>query len=496
MTRYVEALERFREELDSLNVYPVPDGDTGTNLLQTVQAVVRALDRSAESGGEEASVARTIARASLMGARGNSGVILSQTLRGLCEGIPAGGADGNDVASALRSAATASRRAVDEPREGTVLTVLDDAAEAATASAARGGDAGDVLAGALEAARESLARTVNEVPELRAAGVVDAGGKGAVLLLDALHAQVSGGEPTEQRGSLGPVGVHGTTSTPPALEFAWEVQALVEAPAAAVTGLRSSLVELGGSLAVVGGDGLFNVHVHTDRPDDAVARIREASAPLELSVVSLANRVAACGMGGARAVQAGLPLCAMVAVAAGAGLAAAFRSLGATVVAGDPGTPPSLAEIRAAMSPAPGRSVLVLVPDDAALLSVVRDACASAARPSTVVAVDSAPSGLSAATAFHPEASLEENERVMRAAAVRCRAEPSASRDPRDLLAVAERLCGLVPAAELLTLVAGEGITSDDAAAAAGVLRAGLPDLEVQVVLGDQPGVAYVLGVE
>jgi len=503
MTRYADALERFRDELDSLNVYPVPDGDTGTNLLQTVRAVVRALDARAGTPAAEVSIADTIVRASLMGARGNSGVILAQTLRGLCDGISSGGTGtgtgtgtgAGDVAAALAGAAGSARRAVDRPREGTVLTVLDEAARAATTAPASADDPALVLARALEAARESLARTVNELPELRAAGVVDAGGKGAVLLLDALYGAVSGAQPTERPGPLGPVGAKGRGAGAPESGYGFEVQGLVEAPEAAVPGLRTSLGKLGESLAVVGGDGLFNVHVHTDRPDDAVAAIRAAGTALEMSVLSLDEQVSACAGGAARSVQLGLPTCAMVALAAGPGLAAAFRSLGASAVLARPGRAPGTSEIRAAVSLAAGRSVVVL-PNDAALAAAARDACSGAPKPAAVVNTDSAPAGLAAATAFHPDATLETNESVMREAAERCRAGASSSTDVRALVAVAERLRGQVPDAQLLTLIAGESVAEPEAEAAADLLRTHLPDLEVQLVAGGQPGPAYVLGVE
>jgi dihydroxyacetone kinase-like predicted kinase len=386
---------------------------------------------------------------------------------------------------------------VDRPHEGTVLTVLDDAASAAAKASGRGDDAAGVLSAALTAARTSLARTVDELPELKEAGVVDAGGKGAVLLLDALYAEVAGEESTEPPGPRGPVGVvaRSGAAPAPALEFAWEVQALLEASPTKLPALRSSLAELGGSLAVVGGDGLFNVHVHTDRPDDAVGRIRAAGTPVEVSVLSLADQVSACGVGAGlgRGVQAGLPSSAMVAVAAGPGLADAFRSLGAIVVSAGGGDP-TLAELRDAVRAAPGRSILLL-PNNDGLVHLATEACADAARPATVVPAASVPAGLAAATAFHPDASLETNASVMRGAADRCHVASSPS-DPRAVVIVAEGLRRQVPEAQLLTLVAGDAVAEEEVEAALALLRTRLPDLEVQFVAGGQPGPDFVLGME
>src|SRR5439155_13903823 len=196
-----------RDELNSLNVYPVPDGDTGTNMFLTQRSVVEAADRL----GPEASTAelgRAVSEAALMGARGNSGVILAQVLRGLFERLGAVDAAGPaDLAEALGAASEEAYQAVARPMEGTVLTVLSTAAGAAR-DAASGADAAlpPVADAALDAARTALARTREVLPELRAAGVVGAGAKGIVLLFDALASVLGGHQMTEEVGPAGPVG--------------------------------------------------------------------------------------------------------------------------------------------------------------------------------------------------------------------------------------------------------------------------------------------------
>jgi fatty acid kinase len=288
MWLFGDSLRQHRDEINSLNVFPVPDGDTGTNMLLTQEAVERALAGLEDSARLDA-LGRAISRASLLGARGNSGVILSQVLRGLCERLPADGrVTPAELAAALEHASHEADRAVARPADGTVLSVLRDAARSAAEAAPRAADCAALMAAVLDEARESLARTKDVLPELREAGVVDAGGKGLVLLFDALHASLTGRQPSEPVGPSGPVGARApdrSVSSPP--EFAHEVQFLLEAEDDRVAPLRHRLGSLGDSLVVVGGGGLYNVHVHTNAPDEAVQAAREAGRPRDVSVVRL-----------------------------------------------------------------------------------------------------------------------------------------------------------------------------------------------------------------
>ncbi|HJV04282.1 MAG TPA: DAK2 domain-containing protein, partial [Actinomycetota bacterium] len=329
-----EALRAHRDELDSLNVFPVPDGDTGTNLLLTQEAVVDALKEVAAD--DPAAVSEAVTLAALMSARGNSGVILSQILRGLCEGL----SRSDDLASALQAASQRARQAVAEPVEGTMLTVLRDAA-----AAARGvGDGSDGAAQAAEAAlREGLAaleRTRDQLPPLREAGVVDAGGRGVVLLLDSVAAVIRNAPRTVEVGPGGPIGRRSDRAPAPT-RYGYEAMYLLECEEGALSRLRQRLAAIGDSVAVVGAAGLFNVHVHTDDPGGAVEAGLDAGRPREIRIASLDEQVArSCVAREARAVRVpevrgAVPATAevgMVAVAPGPGLADLFRSLGATAV--------------------------------------------------------------------------------------------------------------------------------------------------------------------
>src|SRR5437588_6816953 len=288
MGRFHEALQEHRDELNSLNVYPVPDGDTGTNMLLTQRAVRDEL--AGHDGAKLQDVAAAIARSSLMGARGNSGVIMAQALRGLAAVLGTGnGGDAPAVARALDRAAQEAYRAVARPARGTVLDVLQGAADAASGAAGTSGDLADVTAAALQGARASLARTREEHPELRRAGVVDAGGKGMVLFFDALHSAVTGSERTEPVGPHGPVGASGLGrhDVPADSEFKFEVQYLVDVDEAEIPPLRRGLAGIGDSVVVVGGDGTYKVHVHTNEPNQAVELARAVGTPSSVSVADL-----------------------------------------------------------------------------------------------------------------------------------------------------------------------------------------------------------------
>jgi hypothetical protein len=525
MRIYAEALRAHREEIDSLNVYPVPDGDTGTNLLLTQSAVVAALEETGGDGSAPSDMASTISRASLMGARGNSGVILSQVLRGLVEAMPANGSYGpGDLAEGLEQAAGEAYRAVARPVEGTVLSVLRDAAAEATRASRRpGAGCAGILAAALDQARASLARTPDQLPELERAGVVDAGGKGIVLLLDALLAAVVGKEPSEPIGPLGPVGAANGERRAPGLEFAYEVQFLLEAPDEAIGPLRASLGDLGDSLVVVGGSGLFNVHVHTNQPDGAVEVGRRAGRPRDVHVASLRDRVEECMAGQARAVQVAAEACAMVAIIDGEGLARTFRSLGAVVVTGGPGNNPPVSEILTAIEVAPAGCVFVL-PGHDNVAAAADQAAAAASKEAVVMPTHSVPGALAAATAFNPVRSIEENQRAMKESvaragsgelvpAVRDAHTPAgpvrrgqwlgmvegeavvvAGQAADGAVALVEKLAG--GGAEVVTLVVGAGVAEEERGSVEGALRRSFPGLGIEVLDGGQPRSPFLIGVE
>jgi uncharacterized protein len=524
MLVFADTLREHRDEINSLNVFPVPDGDTGTNLLLTQEAVERALAGVAAEA-TMGSLGQTISRASLLGARGNSGVILSQILRGLCERLPAaGGATAVQLAAALEHASAEADRAVARPADGTMLSVLRDAARAAVVAAARGEHCGAMLAEALKTARESLERTRHILPVLRRAGVVDAGAKGLVLLLDAFHVAITGDPPSEPVGPPGPVGARAQEgSPPPAGELAFEVQYLLEAEDNRVPGFRHRLGEIGDSLVVVGGGGLYNVHVHTNVPGAAVEAALDAGRPREVTIVHLEARPMDCMGGQARAVRVAEQTCALVAVAEGEGLTQTFRSLGGLVVPGGPGANPSVEDLLHAIEAAPAGEVIVL-PNHPNVRPAAERAAGASSKRARVVVTESIPAGIAAAIAFNPMAAVDGNADDMAGAAGACRAGELA-RAARDadtdvgpvrtghwialagdrVVAVGEEP-GIVAAglarsladgdAELLTLVTGSEASPEEVDRVVAAVRRSLPDLDLEVLDGGQPRHPYLMGIE
>lgn len=370
----VDALAEAREEIDALNVYPVPDGDTGTNMYLTVVAARDAVrEAQAQPGAERAAVLAALSRGALLGARGNSGVILSEMLGATVRRIALATADevnAEVIADALRQASAASYAAVGEPVEGTMLTVLRAAADAAAARAAKpGARSSDVLTEAAAAAREALGHTPEQLEVLAQAGVVDAGGRGLSVILDAAETVLTGRRPIPVTAPLGSHAIpvpHVASAGADLCEDgpAYEVMYLLDAPDDVAAGLRTRLGELGDSVVVVGGEGLWNVHVHTDDVGAAIEAGLGIGRPHRIRVTHFAEQIARQE---AQQEAPALPVLAgrqVVAVAAGAGLAALFEEAGAVVVHGGPGRRPSTGELLEAITGCGAREVVVLPNDE------------------------------------------------------------------------------------------------------------------------------------
>jgi DAK2 domain fusion protein YloV len=503
------ALTAARQEIDDLNVYPVPDGDTGTNLQLTMAATDEAVRKAP---ADLAATVAALVNGSLLGARGNSGVILSQLLRGLAEGLtrPAGP---EQLCEALVRSAESAYAAVATPVEGTLLTVARDAA-----AGAAGVDLAGVVRSAREAAAASLARTPELLPALRAAGVVDAGGRGWCVLLEALERVVTGVELAAVPALLVPrprVGL-AVARESGSDAFAYEVQFLLrEATDASVARLKDALGGLGDSLVVVGGDGLFNVHVHVNDVGAAVEAGVEAGRPFQITVTRFADQLSSPSR--TRVV---------VAVASGAGLRQAFGELGAVVVDGGPTAGPSTAELLAAVHTSGAREV-VLLPNDSNVLAVataVADLLRQDGRSAAVVPTRSAVQGLSAASIADADRPFADDIAAMASAAgatrwgevttaVRASRTAAGDCEPGDVLglldgsvvlvghdvdAVAQDLLHrmLEPGGELVTVVVGSCADAEVGTR----LEAWLSDrhrtVEVMVLRGDQPHYPLLLGVE
>jgi uncharacterized protein len=352
-----DALGAAREEIDALNVYPVADGDTGTNMFLTLSAACDALHEA--DPHDRTAALEAFARGALLGARGNSGVILAEMLGAVARRLARQAVEPTAVvvAEALQQAAEASYAAVGIPVEGTILTVCRAASDAAMERVkVTGARTGEVLCAAAAAARDALARTPEQLSVLRDAGVVDAGGRGLSAILDAAETALTGRRPTPVAPRVGsqhtiPSPQPGAPACPDGPAF--EVMYLLDATPDAVTLLRERLAALGESLVITGSEPLWNVHVHVDDAGAAVEAGIEAGRPHRIRVSHLETVAPTPARTGRR----------VVAVAAGAGLRALFEEAGAVVVDGGPGRRPSTGALLEAIRATNAAEVVVL-PND------------------------------------------------------------------------------------------------------------------------------------
>jgi DAK2 domain fusion protein YloV len=529
----LEAVCRAREEIDALNVYPVPDGDTGTNLFLTLEAA-RDMMLERLEGDPPHDLAAGLAaysRGALLGARGNSGVIMSQLIEALLKRVAeAGPGDRSAVvfAEGMARATEAGYAAVGDPAEGTILTVARAACDAATEAArAPRSRLGDVVQAAARAAREALEQTPRQLEVLRDAGVVDAGGRGLCVILDAAETAVTGKRPVTSPASLG---VHAIPV--PLLNDdlradgpAYEVMYLLDAADDEVSELRRRLALLGDSLVVVGGDGLWNVHVHVDDVGAAVEAGIDAGRPHRIRVTHFAEQTERLDAPADQRRAAGRAARAVVVVAAGAGLARLFREAGAGVVPGA-GRRPSTGQVLEAIE-ASGATEVVVLPNDRDSVAVA-EAAAQAARDTgglriAVIPTSAQVQGLAALAVHEPGRSFEDDVLQMTSAARHARSGAvtvAAGRamttggpcEPGDVLGVvegdfvvvgadlaavavdvAERLLG--GGGELLTIVAGAG-GEELAEQLAGHVTSSHPTVDVVVYDGGQERYPLLLGVE
>ncbi|HDH27205.1 MAG TPA: DAK2 domain-containing protein [Actinobacteria bacterium] len=519
LSRYHEHLGVYRDALNRLNVYPVPDGDTGTNMQLTVGTVVD--EMSSAQGMVE--VTSALAHGSLMGARGNSGVILAQILRGLSDifreveqvGVP-------EVVKALERASEAAYQAVLHPVEGTILTVLRSAAEAAAETGtAANTDLGALLEGVFTRAVRTLESTPALLPVLERAGVVDAGGAGLLLLLAAFLEEVTGSE------VMLPVGIYTATPTVEVAmdivsEQRYEVVLILEAPEDRVDPFRAAWGRLGGSIVVVGGEGQYKCHIHTDHPAEAIeAAVHLDDGPVgsfrNLTIMDLAEQTADRAFHVVDGVS-------VIPVVAGEGLAALFRQLGAAdIVQGGQSMNPSTQDLFAAVERSTA-STVILLPNNKNILPAALHVDSLSERTVFVVPTASVPEGIAAMMGFLPGREPDELVDAMRNAAesVVTGEVTRAVRDARveighvaagDWLGIvdgsieyagedlAETLTRTLDTmvdddSELVTLFIGDAAATAATAAARCHLVEEHPSIEVEIKDGGQPLHPYLISVE
>ena len=531
--------------INRLNVYPVPDGDTGTNMARTLDAVVAELDGAAP---EMQPTCQAISHGSLMGARGNSGVILSQILRGLAGTISEvkdGSANAAQIADALKKASAAAYEAVLKPIEGTILTVVREAADGAAVAATGGATLSATLQAARVAGRDALARTPDMLHVLKDAGVVDAGGAGFLLLLDSAIHVVDGEPMPEPDESAGPsveqfeavAKRHHEDGTVDVSELRYEVMFLLDLDDAKSSDFKQAWGSIGDSIVVVGGDGLYNCHIHTNDIGAAIeAPLLLGGRPKQIRVTDLFEEVSE--EHAAREAELGAPItsrthtsslppvtCAVVAVASGDGLAELFGQLGVHgVISGGQTLNPSTAELLAAVERMNARQVIIL-PNNKNIIPVAKQIDALTTKDVRVVPTCSMPEALAALVNYDPEASAESNARGMTTAA-ESMATGEITQAVRDTNSDAGQVTegdwigivrgdGIVSIAgtlvtsatqlldhliddsrELLTIVTGVDATSAHTDQISAWVSENRPDVAVEVHAGGQPLYPYLFGVE
>ena len=414
------SLEANRARIDDLNVYPVPDGDTGTNLTMTMRAVAEAVDHT--SAASRHSLARDVARGALMGARGNSGVIFSQIVRGAADVLGETevlAIDADATARALRGATDAAYRAVRRPVEGTMLSVIRELAEEAEARAPARPPVGELLIDLVRRGEDALARTPEQLQVLKDAGVVDAGGAGLVELVRGVAAAVSGepipeAPPAEEHLSV--EAIHQELS-----RYRYCTVVLIEGDGLDRDALEEELEQLGDSLLVVGDEGAIKVHVHTDDPGAVlsigtrvgtidrieIANMHEQTQQREERLLAAVPDAPAAASG-------------VVAVVAGDGNRKLFESLAEnvgpiTIVEGGQTMNPSTADLLRAVQSLAAEEAIIL-PNNSNILLAAEHAAANADRTVEVVPSDSIPAGLAAMVAFDGSRTAAENAEEMRKA--------------------------------------------------------------------------------
>ena len=518
------------DAVNALNVFPVPDGDTGTNMHLTMKAVVE--EAASVTSTSAADVASAMARGALMGARGNSGVILSQFFKGLASGLEdAAVFDGQLLAAALELGREQAYKAVGQPVEGTILTVISTAARAARSTAGSGGSLIEVLESVSVASRESVALTPTMLPVLRQAGVVDAGGHGLAIILEGLRRSAAGDKsppteipPPDPVGVDEPEGIVSTDFLQAAEEeiYGYCTLIVVQGTDLDVDDIRERVSAMGRSVVVVGDDTVANVHVHAEDPGPVVSlgvslgvlgRVKIENMDAQRAEYSAARRseVATGSVG-------------VLAVASGDGLKSVFESLGAAaVLAGGDTMNPSVRELVDAIEQLPAESVVVL-PNNKNIVPAARQAAELASKEVGVVPTRSIPHGAAAMFAFDPQFAASLNvERMTEATesvrygevttAVRTAEIDGISVQQGDTIGLLDGrlvatgndpgqvLVEVVFKAEperggIVTVYAGDPVSGEAAQATANALEEALSGVDVELISGGQPHYHYLFSVE
>ena len=533
-------LQRYRDPLNALNVYPVPDGDTGTNMMLTMRAGVDKL--SVSEGATVGEVSAQIADGTFWEARGNSGVILSQFFKGIAQGLEGKEVCGSgELAQAFRWATEAAYKSVGNPVEGTMLTVIRCVAEALESSLETEGGGGDVLEfweTGYKASREALDSTPSLLPKLAEAGVVDAGGMGIVVILGGAYLHLTGEDVEDadlglatSTGQIDPSQLSSVSVESDFLdssvesEWGYCTQFMIQGENLDIEQVRADLAQTAESLVIIGDDRFIKVHVHVENPGAALTygvSLGELD-QIKIDNMSLQNQDWASGHQGRNAPKSGI---ALVAVAPGEGLAQLFReTANASVVSGGQTMNPSVAQLINAAESSGGEDVILLPNNkNVAITAVQATERENETQNLHVIPTSTVSQGIAAALAFNPQVTAEQNLQAMNdaVAAVVSIEVTRAIRDTTvegtpvsegDYMGLVEgKLSILENSAEaaLLSTLAGVGLSDDHIVtvywgadtdeettqAVAEKIEEQTPGIQVDLVFGGQPHYPYFASVE
>lgn len=524
--------------VDELNVFPVPDGDTGTNMSMTIRNAVAELKMMGDDVSVGA-VAKTTASAMLRGARGNSGVILSLLFRGLSKGLKdMTEAGGQDIAKALGLGVEAAYKSVMKPTEGTILTVARESSEAASKKAAETNEPAEIFRTISAAAKESLDKTPELLPVLKKAGVVDAGGMGYLVIINGMLEVIEGRKPIEaeedEDSSKEPVITNAAGSVKADIEFTYCTEFLIRRKhdSKDIKGLKAYLESIGDSVVVVEDEDIIKVHLHTEHPGKALEQGILFGSLTNLKIENMKEQHKTqekkVEMAKKKQVQPVKPEkdFGFVSVVNGAGLESIFTDLGVdSIVRGGQTSNPSTEDIAAAIMATPARNVFVLPNNKNIIMAAEQATKLINDRKVIVLQSRTVPQGISAMIAFDPSADVNENSVNMTSAldnvgtgAVTFAVRDSEFDDKKikkgDILAMENGKLALVERdvkkalvkitkrlvkgdSSYITVIYGSDVTDDDANEAYELLKSKLDsDLEIVLVNGGQPIYYYIVSVE
>jgi len=512
-------LEQHIDLINSLNVFPVPDGDTGTNMFLTMQAALK--ETSGLACLTVPTVIQGIAHGALMGARGNSGVILSQILRGMAKVLAhTETVRGSDLARALTEGANTAYKGVIKPVEGTILTVVREAADVATKAAAGQDDIRHVLEVAVQEARASVARTPSLLPTLREAGVVDSGGQGLLTFLEGMLKFLRGEEMSLARIDLAlaapEVSAEGA--------YGYEALFMLKGTDLPVEQIRATLSMMGDSVLAVGDEIAVKVHIHTGRPGAVIDYAISLGSISDVVIENLQAQTEEFRREAPTAPAEVLTDTAIVTVASGAGLQEVFRTLGASaIVSGGQTSNPSTEELLKALEGL-SASKVILLPNNSNIILAAQQAKQMSKKNVQVVPTKTIPQGISALLAFNYQADLDTNVAIMTEAIklIQTAEITTAVRSAQvnglrvnagetigllndqltasgpDALHVIDKLLQQMQAGQydIVTVYYGDSVSAEEAQAVAEHIQQAFPGPEVEVVHGQQPHYQYIISAE